>query len=74
MVPIGVIRSMYGNAVKVDEINKLISENVHKYLVDEKIDILGDPLPLTDENEKPISYMTMSSPFPLNSGSHHLSN
>lgn len=52
MVPIGVIRSMYGNAVKVDEINKLISENVHKYLVDEKIDILGDPLPLTDENEK----------------------
>ncbi|NLA48166.1 MAG: trigger factor [Bacteroidales bacterium] len=51
MVPIGLIRSMYGNAVKVDEINKLVSESVHKYLVDEKIDILGDPLPLTDENE-----------------------
>ncbi len=52
MVPIGLIRSMYGNAVKVDEINKLVSESVHKYLVDEKIDILGDPLPLTDENEQ----------------------
>ena len=52
MVPIGIIRKMYGNAVKLDEINKIVSENVHKYLADEKIEILGDPLPLTDENEK----------------------
>ncbi len=52
MVPIGIIRKMYGSAVKLDEINKIVSESVHKYLVDEKIEILGDPLPLADENEK----------------------
>lgn len=51
MVPIGIIRKMYGTAVKLDEINKMVSENVHKYLVDEKIEILGDPLPFIDENE-----------------------
>ena len=52
MVPIGLIRKMYGTAVKVDEINKMVSENVHKYLTDEKIEILGDPLPIIDQNEK----------------------
>ncbi len=52
MVPIGIIKKMYGNAVKIDEINKIVSENIHKYLTDEKIEILGDPLPKTDEQEK----------------------
>ena len=52
MVPIGIIKKMYGLAVKIDEINKIVSENIHKYLTDEKIEILGDPLPKTDEQEK----------------------
>src|SRR4030043_943106 len=52
MVPIGVIRKMYGNAVKIDEINKVVSDNIRKYLTDEKIEILGDPLPKADEHEK----------------------
>ena len=52
MVPIDLIRKMYGFAVKVDEINKTVSENLHKYLTDEKIEILGDPLPKADEQEK----------------------
>ncbi len=57
MVPIGLIRKMYGNAVKVDEINKIISESLHKYLTDEKLEILGDPLPKTEEHEN-INYET----------------
>lgn len=52
MVPIGLIKKMYGKAVQLEEINKLVSENIRKYLADEKIEILGDPLPKTDENEK----------------------
>lgn len=52
MVPIGLIKKMYGKAVKLDEINKAVSENIHKYLVDEKIEILGDPLPKTDDQER----------------------
>ncbi len=51
MVPIGLIKKMYGKAVQFDEINKLVSESIKKYLADEKIDILGDPLPKADENE-----------------------
>jgi trigger factor len=52
MVPIGLIRKMYGLAVKVEEINKAVSENIHKYITEEKLDILGDPLPKTDEQEE----------------------
>ena len=52
MVPIGLVKKMYGKAVQIDEINKIVSENIHKYLTDEKIEILGDPLPKTDEQEK----------------------
>jgi trigger factor len=52
MVPIGLIKKMYGKAVQIDEINKIVTENVQKYLTDEKIEILGDPLPRMDDNEK----------------------
>jgi trigger factor len=52
MVPIGLIKKMYGRAVKIDEINKVVADNIHKYLTDEKIEILGDPLPRTDDQEK----------------------
>jgi trigger factor len=51
MVPIGLVKKMYGKAVQLDEINKLVSESIQKYLTDEKIDILGDPLPRSNENE-----------------------
>ena len=52
MVPIGIIKKMYGKAVKVDEINKTVSESIHKYLTDEKIEILGDPMSREDEQDK----------------------
>jgi trigger factor len=52
MVPIGLIKKMYGKAVQIDEINKIVTENIHKYLTDEKVEILGDPLPKTDDHEK----------------------
>jgi len=52
MVPMGLIKRMYGKAVLIDEINKVVSENIQKYLYDEKIDILGDPLPKDNEQAK----------------------
>jgi trigger factor len=52
MVPIGLIKKMYGRAVEIDEINKIVTDNVQKYLTDEKLEILGDPLPKTDEQDK----------------------
>lgn len=44
-VPLGLINKMYRKPVLVDEINKLVSESLSKYLVDEKLNILGEPLP-----------------------------
>jgi trigger factor len=52
MVPIGLIKKMYGKVVQIDEINKVVTDNIQKYLTDEKIEILGDPLPKIDDNEK----------------------
>jgi trigger factor len=51
MVPIGLIKKMYGRAVQIDEINKVVTDNIQKYITDEKIEILGDPLPKDDEQE-----------------------
>jgi trigger factor len=51
MVPIGLVRKMYGKAVQLDEINKLVSDNIRKYLADQKLEILGDPLPRPEEND-----------------------
>ena len=52
MVPIGLIKKMYGKAVQLDEINKIVTENIQKYITDEKLEILGDPLPKVDEQDK----------------------
>jgi trigger factor len=52
MVPIGLIKKMYGKAVQIDEINKIVTENIQKYITDEKLEILGDPLPKVDEQDK----------------------
>jgi trigger factor len=52
MVPIGLVKKMYGKAVLIDEINKIVTENIQKYLVDEKLEILGDPIPKHDDQEK----------------------
>jgi|WetSurMetagenome_2_1015567.scaffolds.fasta_scaffold125243_2 trigger factor len=51
MVPIGLIKKMYGRAVQIDEINKVVTDNIQKYITDEKLEILGDPLPKVDEQE-----------------------
>ena len=36
MVPIGLVKKMYGKAVQIEEINKIVTENIQKYLSDEK--------------------------------------
>lgn len=51
MVPIGIIRKMFGTSVKLEEINKLVSESLTGYLKEQNIEILGDPLPADNENE-----------------------
>jgi trigger factor len=50
MVPIGLVRKIYGRALQIDEINKIVTENIQKYITDEKIEILGDPIPADDQD------------------------
>ncbi|PIF00802.1 MAG: trigger factor [Maribacter sp.] len=49
-VPMGLIKRQYGKAVLVDEVNKLIQDNLNKYLSEEKLDVLGNPLPKRQDN------------------------
>jgi trigger factor len=44
-VPMGMIKKQYSQSVMVDEVNKLLQDALNKYLTEEKLDILGNPLP-----------------------------
>ncbi|MFY0603902.1 MAG: trigger factor [Flavobacteriaceae bacterium] len=44
-VPMGMVKKQYGKSVMIDEVNKLLQESLSKFLVEEKLDILGNPLP-----------------------------
>lgn len=44
-VPSGLIKKQYGTQILVDEINKLLNDAIYKYLEENKIEILGNPLP-----------------------------
>tara|TARA_R100001369_G_scaffold954_1_gene3012 strand:+ start:33354 stop:34676 length:1323 start_codon:yes stop_codon:yes gene_type:complete len=49
-VPMGMVKKQYGQAVLVDEVNKLLQDALNKYLTEEKLDVLGNPLPKEQEN------------------------
>ena len=49
-VPISLVKKQYGRAVLIDEVNKLLQDALGKYLVEEKLDVLGNPLPKAQED------------------------
>ena len=52
-IPMGMVKKQFGKAVLVEEVNKLLQDNLHNYLTEEKLDILGNPLP---KNEAEINW------------------
>lgn len=52
MVPMGMIKKQFGEAVKAEEINKLIGEVIYKYVNDNKIKMLGEPM--ASESQVPV--------------------
>lgn len=54
-VPMGLVKKMYGKTVLAEEINKIISGSLIKHIDDEKLNILGEPLPSLKE-QAPIDW------------------
>jgi len=53
MVPISLIKQMHGTQVMVDEVNKLLSDEITNYLKEKEIRIIGSPLPA---DNKPLDF------------------
>lgn len=49
-VPMGMIKKQYGKSVMLDEVNSLVQKSLNDYLVEEKLELLGQPLPINQEN------------------------
>ena len=56
-IPMSVVKKQYGQAVLVDEVNKALQSSLNEYLNKEKLDILGNPLPV------PVDEMDWSAPI-----------
>jgi trigger factor len=48
-VPLSLIKKKYEKAIIVEETNKILSESLNKYIIDSKLKILGNPIPMLDE-------------------------
>jgi len=55
MVPIGMVRKMYGKALLADELNRLVADSVDKYINEQNLNLLGAPLP-KPENDFEINW------------------
>lgn len=51
-VPLGMVKKMYGNSVLGEQINKILGTEIDKYIHENKLPILGQPIPIADESIK----------------------
>lgn len=51
-VPFGMIQKQYGKSVLAEELNKLANDSLYKFITEEKLEILGNPIPTADETFK----------------------
>lgn len=47
-VPMGLIQKQYGKSVLLEELNRVVNHSLQKYLAENKVEILGNPIPKTD--------------------------
>ena len=45
MVPVQLLKKMYGKGVLLEELNKIVSNKINSYIKDQKIKIIGEPVP-----------------------------
>ena len=58
MVPASLVKKMYGKSVMAEEVNKVLQESVYNYIKDNKVNILGEPLP-NEEKQQNVDFDTM---------------
>lgn len=58
-VPVGMVKKMYGKSILAEEINKLVGESLYKYIQDNKLNVLGEPLP-NEEKQQAIDFAAES--------------
>lgn len=46
-VPFGLVKKMYGKAVLADKVNQLVSDNLNNYIIEQKLPVIGYPMPLS---------------------------
>lgn len=51
-VPFSLIQKQYGKAVLSEELNKVVNESLHKFITENELNILGNPIPKEDEEFK----------------------
>lgn len=57
MVPLGLLKKMYGKSILAEEINKILSDELYKYIQENNINMLGEPLP-NETDQKDIDFST----------------
>lgn len=56
-VPVGMVKKMYGKSIMAEEINKIVSESLYNYIQENKLNVLGEPLP-NEEKQQAIDFAT----------------
>lgn len=51
MVPVGHIRRSFGKSILFDEVNRVINEKISAYITEQKLEVLGQPLPVDGEDD-----------------------
>jgi trigger factor len=54
-MPVGLVKKMYGKSLLAEEVNKLVGENLYNYIQENKLDVLGEPLP-NEEKQQPVDF------------------
>lgn len=56
MVPTSLLKKRFGTEILAEQVNKILGEEVYKYIREQKINILGEPLPNEDKQE-PVDFV-----------------
>ncbi|GAB6120530.1 trigger factor [Dysgonomonas termitidis] len=56
-VPVGMVKKMYGKSIMAEEINKIVGESLYNYIQENKLNVLGEPLP-NEEKQQAIDFAT----------------